>query len=151
MATKVSQEQKIMRDNIAFLGISDKKRSVALNFCLVGNVLRITEPTFPIWQSTTFGMMTDLKCINQWAKIGNHASVFNKRRIFRMSDINYRFNGLNVLSIKVAPKEDMSMRKPSLLILNSPDKSRDSSKNLTLLDELHQGQELGLEDNNAHC
>jgi hypothetical protein len=128
-----------MRNNIGFVGITGKQIGMALICCLVGNLLRITKAAFPIRQLTTFGMMTYLRCINQLAKIGDHALIFNKRRIFWISDIQDRFDGLNVLRIKVAPKEDMSVRKASLLILDSSDKSRDFSKNLTLLDEFHQG------------
>jgi hypothetical protein len=68
-----------MRDNIAFLGIMGKQIGITVDFCLVGNLLRMTEPTSPIRQSTTFGIMMDMKCVNQLAKTGDHASPFNKR------------------------------------------------------------------------
>jgi hypothetical protein len=43
--------------------------------CVSGHFLRVTEPTFTIGKSATFGMMMYLICVDQLAKIGHHALV----------------------------------------------------------------------------
>jgi hypothetical protein len=43
-----------------------------------------------------------------------------KKRLFWISGIGHRINGINVLSIEVSPKEDTNMWKTSFLILDSP-------------------------------
>jgi hypothetical protein len=45
-----------------------------------------------------------LICVDQLAKIGHHALVMKKKRIFWISGIDHHINGLNVLSIELSPK-----------------------------------------------
>jgi hypothetical protein len=46
--------------------------------CVSGYFLRITEPTLTIGESATFEMMMYLTCLDQLAKIGQHALVIKK-------------------------------------------------------------------------
>jgi hypothetical protein len=109
MNSKEYQQRRIIRHDISFFCIPGKMIIVTTYSCVSGHSVRITEPTLPIEQSATFGMMMYLICVDQLAKIGHHAFVIKKRRIFWISGIDHSVNGINVLGIEVSPKEDMSM------------------------------------------
>jgi hypothetical protein len=64
--------------------------------------------------------MMYLICVDQLAKIGHHALVIRERRIFWISGIDHRINGLNVLGVEASPKEDMGIWKTYFLIVDSP-------------------------------
>jgi hypothetical protein len=80
--------------------------------CLSGDVLRITKPTLTIGGSATLGMVMYLICISRLAKIGHHALVMKKGELWIYGN-SHRINGINVLSIEISPKEDMSLWKTS--------------------------------------
>jgi hypothetical protein len=111
LSAKGCQQRKIMRHNIFSFCIPGKMIVVTTYSCVSGYFLRITEPTLTIGKSATFGMMVYLICVDRLAKIGHNALVIKKRRIFWISGIHHRINGINVLGIEVSPKEDMSMLK----------------------------------------
>jgi hypothetical protein len=58
-------------------------------------------------------MMMYLVGVDQLAKIEHHALVIKQRRVFWISGIDHRVNGINVLGIEVSPKKHMSMWKTS--------------------------------------
>jgi hypothetical protein len=107
------------RHDISFFCIPGKMMVVTMYSCVPGHFLRRIEPILTIGKSATFGMVMYLICLDQLAKSGQHALVIKKRRIFWISGIDHRINGIDVLGIEVSPKEDMSMWKTSFLMLGS--------------------------------
>jgi hypothetical protein len=78
MSSKRCQQRRIMRHDISFFFRPGKMRVATTYSCVSGHFLRITEVTFIIEKSVTFGIMMYLICINPLAKIGHHALVMKK-------------------------------------------------------------------------
>jgi hypothetical protein len=93
----------------------------------------------------------DLMRINQLSKVGGHPFLFNKSRIFWISDIDYCFDGVNVLRVKVSPKQHIDVSNAFLLTLDSPGKTRYLFQDLISLNELHQDRKLRFKDDCGHC
>lgn len=68
-------------------------------------MLRISKATFATRQSLSFEMMVYLISTNQLSKNRDYVLMFNKREIFWISDVDYLFPGVDVLSIKIASKQ----------------------------------------------
>jgi hypothetical protein len=66
-------------------------------------------------------MVMDLIGINQFSKITYHLVLFKKQGVPWISDVDYRFDSGNVLSVNITPEKDMRMWKSSPLLLDSPD------------------------------
>jgi hypothetical protein len=56
--------------------------------------------------------MMNLIPFNQFSKVRDHPLMFNKWRIFRISDIDHCFDGINVLLVKVSATKDMNVGRP---------------------------------------
>jgi hypothetical protein len=130
--------------------ITGEMISVATDAPLVGDFLRISCPIFPIWQPTSFGMVMYLRRAHSFSKIRDQSFVFQERGIVWKSNVDDCFDGVNVLRVKVALRQDMCVWRASFLTLSSPDKSRHFSGNLAMRDEFHQGRKHGLENHYCH-
>jgi hypothetical protein len=89
--------------------------------------------------------------IDRLSEIRDHIFLSQKLKTFSIPDADCLVDGINILCIKIAPKQDTSLGKAPFLILHSPYKRRTFPQDLTVLDELHQSREVRLTNNGAHC
>jgi hypothetical protein len=73
--------------------------------------------------------------IDQLFRLRDDLFFFKKTRIFWTFEVDCLFDGVKILRIKVAQKQDVSVWKASFLILYSPYKRLNCAQNLTMIDE----------------